>query len=278
MIKNSIGVTSPVVSCQRSSSLSKDVRNKTLTCDEHTITTTTNVVYAIQRRDNSSGGNCVTTGTRVNIGNFSGVETRTFKVAPTLFTASNVSGVSGSVSSHATRTLLNPSITSLGLVEVTHSWKPTILVSPLFDNVSSNSFPSKFPNGIITGYGATSATTDVEFSKIRLYPDAPEWYAKNKWNEFVIASFSPDIRPAANSVTCSTNCLTAGTRSTVELVVISTGKPLAGQSRYPVVTPMPTIADFLEAPNAAGGTTRVFSSTAQPHSPTYADTVVTIPR
>jgi hypothetical protein len=268
----------PVVSCQRSTSNSKDVRNKTLTCDEYTITTTASVTYAIQRRNNAFGGNCVTTGTRVNIGNFPGIRTRTVKISPTLFSATTVVGVSGSGGSHATRTISNPSGTSAGLVEVTDRWRPNNLVSPLFDNVSPNSYPSKFPGGMTTGYGLTSATTNVEFTKIRLYPDAPTWYAQNKWNEFVVASFSPDIRPAANNATCGANCLTAGTRGGIELVVISTGKPLAGQNRYSVTLPLPAAADFLEAPNATGGTTRVYSSTTQPHSTTYVDTVVTIPR
>ncbi len=261
-------VSAPLVSCQRSSSNSKTIRDNTLTCTAYTITTTTPVTYAIQRR-NTSGGNCVTGGTRVYIGDYAGITTRSITLDPTLFTGT-ASFQAGTSSTHPTRTFTNGSITTLGLLSVTDNWMPTTLGTAPFDQILST-----FPTGIITGAGSTAQTTSVILSNVRAYPDFPAWYASQKWNEFMYAAFSPDLPPAGGLSTCGANCLNAGNSLNVNLITISAGAPFAGQLRY---SGSPTSASFLEQLNATGATTRTFSSTSQPRNSTYADTVVTLPR
>ena len=268
-------ITTPTASCQRSTSASQTVRDNTLTCDVPLTVTvsTTPVTYAVQRRDNIvSGfptGNCTTTGTRVNIGNFAGVRTRTISITLANFTGA-ASFQAGTASTHARRTITNANVNSGSILQVTDRWVPDTLGTIPFDQ-----FATTFPTGMTTGSGTTAATTSVTISNIRLYPDFPNWYASQKWNEFLYSMFSPDIRPAGAGSACSTNCLTAGTRTNIDSVTISTGATITGQIRY---SGTPTAASFLESANATGSTTRTFSSSTQPRTSTYADSVVTHPR
>jgi hypothetical protein len=261
--------TTPLATCQRSTSASKSVRDNTLSCDTPlTITTTTPVTYAVQRR-NTSGGNCLTGGTRVNIGNFSGVTTRTISLTIAGFTGT-ASTQAGSATTHASRTITNASYPSTSMIDVTDKWVPDTLGVAPFDQ-----FAATYPTGITTGAGTTSQTTSVTLSKIRVYPDMPSWYASQKWHEFMYSMFSPDVVPAGAGANCTTNCLTAGTRTNIDSVTISSGAALAGQSRY---SGTPAAADFLEAPNATGSTTRTFAAPTQNRTSTYADSVITQPR
>ena len=113
-------------------------------------------------------------------------------------------------------------------------------------------------------------------SELRVVPQLPAWYLSEKWYEQVYAAISTDSTPTSGtSAACSANCFAAGTVTGRDVVVITGGPQLPGQNRF-VVTP--TIADFLEAPNSTGTSTRVFAATHAPRTATYADTVSTIPR
>jgi hypothetical protein len=263
-------ITTPTATCKRTDSGSKTVRDNTLTCDVPlTITvSTTPVTYAVQQR-NTSGGNCLTAGTLVNIGDYAGVTTRTISITLAGFTAT-ASFQPGSATTHARRSIGGTAVNSDSILEVTDRWVPNTLGTVPFDR-----FATTFPNGMATGSGRTAATTGVTISNIRLYPDFPAWYASQKWNEFLYSMFSPDIAPAGPGSACSTNCLTAGTRTNVDSVTISTGAAVTGQTRY---SGTPAAADFLESVNATGTTTRTFSSSTQPRTSTFADSVVTRPR
>ncbi len=262
-------ITTPLATCQRATSASKTVRDGSLTCDVPlTITTTTPVTYSVQRR-NTSGGNCLTGGTRVNIGDFTGVQTRTISITIVGFTGT-ATALPGSATNHATRSVTNASFPTTSMIDVTDRWIPDSLGTAPFDL-----FAATFPSGMTTGAGTTAQTTSVTLSNIRVYPDMPVWYASQRWNEFMYSMFSPDVVPAGAGANCGANCLTAGTRTNIDSVTISTGAALAGQTRY---SGAPAAADFLEAPNATGPTTRIFASSTQPRNGTYADSVITQPR
>ena len=267
-------VLTPAVSCQRSTSASSSVRNNSLTCDAYTITTTTPVTYAIQRRNNivsgAPTGNCVTTGARINIGNYSGVLTRRITINFTVFsgTATTQAGTS---STHARRSITNSSVaTNTPMIDVTDRWIPDALGSIPFDQ-----FSATWPSGLLTGAGQTAQTTSVTVSNIRKYPDMPAWYSSQKWNEFIYATMSADVSPTTGSAACGANCLASGAKNNTDLVVISIGAALASQTRY---SGSPSASDFLEAPNATGSSTGTFASSTTNRSATYQDTVVTLPR
>ncbi len=262
-------ITTPTASCQRSTSTSSTTRENTFTCTATQTISTASVTYAIQRRDNSSGGDCVTTGTRINIGNFSGTTTRSLSLGFVLFTGT-AAFQPGTASTHLTRSITNPSVVSTGMLTVTDKWVPATLGAIPFDL-----FSSTFPTGMTTGSGITAQTTSVTVSNIRTYPDIPAWYSSQKWNEFIYAAMSTDVSPTTGSAACGANCLTSGERSNIDLVVISVGPALAGQSRY---SGSPSSTDFLEAANATGSSTRVFASSSTNRSATYQDTLVTFPR
>jgi len=267
-------VSTPVVACQRSTSGSKSVRDNSLTCDAYTITTTTPVTYAIQRRTNLvfglPTGNCVTSGVRVFVNDYPGVLTRRITINFTVFSGT-ASLQAGTSSMHARRSIVNSSVaTNTPIIDVTDRWIPDSLGSIPFDQ-----FSATWPIGMLTGSGQTAQTTSVTVSNIRTYPDMPAWYSSQKWNEFIYAAMSADVAPATGGAACGANCLTSGTRDNTDLVVISIGAAFAGQTRY---SGSPVATDFLEAPNATGSSTRVFSSSTTARSAAYQDTVVTLPR
>ncbi len=263
-------VAIPAVSCKRNASTTRPTRDATLDCDIYTmVSSTTPVTYAIQRRDNSFGGDCIATGTRVNIGNFAGTTTRSVAINLASFTGTATTQP-GSATTHARRSVTNSNINTIAMVEVSDRWVPTANGAVPF-----NLFAATFPNGMQTGYGQTAQTTSATLSNIRLHADVPVWYASQKWYESTIAAFSNDVSPVTNSPACSSNCFSAGTKTGVDAVVISAGPPLAGQNRFAVT---PAIGDFLEAPNVTGASTRIYASSTQPRNTTYADTVATIPK
>lgn len=261
-------VSTPSVSCKRDAGTTRAARDNSLTCDLHTITvSTTPVTYSVQRRNNS-GGNCVTGGTRLNIGDFTGTTTRTITLNISAFSGV-VSALPGSATTHTRRSISNPGANTLMLIEVSDTWVPTSLGTIPFDQI----IPANYPR---TGYGRTNQASEAAtFSNIRLHADVPSWYITQKWYESIYAAFSPDVTPTTNAANCTTNCFTVGSKANVNAVVISAGPQLVGQNRF-VVTP--AISDFLEAPNSTGPATRTFASTTQPRNTTYADTLVTIPK
>ena len=262
-------ITTPTASCQRSTSPSRATRNDTFTCTATQTISTTSVTYAIQRRDNSSGGDCINSGTRINIGNFSGTTTRSLSVNFVLFSGT-AAFQPGTASTQLTRSIASPSAASTGMLTVTDRWVPSTL-----GTIPFNLFSGTFPTGMATGSGITAQTTSVTISNIRTYPDMPAWYSSQKWNEFIYAAMSADVSPTTGSAACGANCLASGAKNNTDLVVISIGAALASQTRY---SGSPSASDFLEAPNATGSSTGTFASSTTNRSATYQDTVVTLPR
>ena len=153
----------------------------------------------------------------------------------------------------------------LGLLSVVDTWTPTVV---------AGTAPFDITSTLQTGSSVTSGSGVVTVSNIRVYPQMPTWYADHKWHEFIFAAISADASPSVGGHNCSANCFSAGTRTGLNAIVISSGKPIGTQNRYAVT---PAATDFLEAPNITGTATRIFADANARQNATYADTVVTVP-
>jgi type II secretory pathway pseudopilin PulG len=169
------------------------------------------------------------------------------------------------------RRALSKSMDTSTLLAVTERWYPT------------GGTVAAVNKGALIGEVVSAGIGLVTVSNIRRYPVLPDWYQNDKWYEFIYAAISPDSLPSLGSPPCSAACLSVGSRSNLDLVVVSVGAPLGapagpsmtGQNRY---SGTPSGADFLESSNATGVVTRAFASSDQKRTATYADTISTIPR
>ena len=250
-------VSTPSVSCLRND-------DKTLFCDDYSyVASTTLVSYYVQWRF------CCGSGTYANLGGpYSGTQSRT--VVFSTATGLSASGAASYTAANATDPVRRGFSTSTGFalfgtLAATDYWSPDSAGTPPFDM----STPA------ITGSGSTGGTGKVTVSKIRVYPDLPQWYYTEKWYEYIYAALSTDVTPTGGLANCASNCLTAGNRSGVDFVTISTGAALAGQMRY---SGTPGVSAFLEPPNDAWATTKTFAAPNQTITGTYADSVITFPR
>ena len=241
----SSGVATPDVLCSYSSLA-------TLECDPYVVTTQTQAVtYNVERRVCCSG-------TYSAYGTYAGTQTRTITLTPSISASAAV--FSSDVAQFVRRSLTTASTFNvIGQLTAADKWSSATL-----DATAS----------FQTGFATTDGTGVVTMSNVRVYPVLPTWYADHKWNEFIYAAISPDASPAVGGRACAANCLSAGVRTGLNAVVISSGKMINTQNRY-VTTP--SVTDFLEAPNVSGASTRIFAETSASQSSTYADTVVTIP-
>ena len=231
-----------------------------LNCDSYAFTQTQAATYDVYRRPNPPNS-----GAYSYYGTYSGTRTRTITLLFTAVQASGSATFSADGSQFVRRSLAtNSSMPAAGLLSVVDTWAPTVTGFAPFDLTSS----------LQTGSSATNGMGVVTVSNIRVYPQLPTWYTDHKWNEFIYAAISPDASPAVGGRACAANCLSAGVRTGLNAVVISSGKMINTQNRY-VTTP--SVTDFLEAPNVSGASTRIFAETSASQSSTYADTVVTIP-
>lgn len=168
----------------------------------------------------------------------------------------------------------------LAALDVTDKWSPN-------NNGPTHEPFDLFNTPLTTGQMYTLLSNPSVISKIRSSPILPAWYYSEKWYESTIVTISADSTPnsSGNSVACSAACLSAGNKSGLDAVVISSGVQLKNlpslsgdnQNRYVI---NPTIGQFLEPPNIDinGASTRLFAQPNTKHSPTYADTIATIPR
>lgn len=233
----------------------------TLNCDAYPYTQTQPVTYDVWRRPNPPNS-----GTYSYYGTYTGVQTRTVTLTVTDLQASPTAAFSVDGASFVRRSLTtNSSMPGIGLLSAIDTWTPAASGTAPFDITST----------LQTGSASTNGLGIVTVSNIRVYPQLPTWYADNKWNEFIYASISPDASPAVGGHACAANCFSAGVRTGLNAIVISSGKMINAQNRYSAT---PTVTDFLEAPNSTGNTTRVFADTNATQTSTYADTVLTIPR
>ncbi len=228
-----------------------------LDCDAYSYSQTQAVSYLVQRRTCCSG-------TYSNYGTYVGTQTRTITIAPSGIQASGGTAFASDGSGFVRRSLTTASMSGTGLLGAVDRWSPTGSGAP-FDLSSS----------MQTGSASSSGSGVMAMSNVRVYSPMPAWYVNEKWNEFIYAALSPDASPAVGGTACSANCFTAGARTGLNAVVISAGKSLAGQNRYTAGT---TVADFIEAPNATGTSTRTFADPHTAMTAVYADTVSTIPR
>ena len=230
-----------------------------LTCDIYTFTQTQVVSYNVQRRP------CCT-GTYALYGsNYPGAQTRTITVQFTGIAGSGAPSFSTDAFQFVRRSVATASVSSIGMLSAVDRWIPN----------GSGAIPFDIPPTLQTGSASTNGFGIVTLSNIRTFPELPTWYAAHKWNEFMYAAISADASPVFGGNTCGANCLSAGARSGLNAVVISSGKMINSQNRYLAT---PSVNDFLEAPNNTGSSTRIFADPNANHTSTYADTVATIPR
>lgn len=232
-----------------------------LNCDTYTYTQTQAVNYDVQRRPNPPNS-----GAYSYYGTFAGVQTRTITLTFTAIQASGSATFSADPAFFVRRSLTtNSSTDGAGLLSVVDSWVPNTAGIAPFDLTAS----------MQTGSSATAGLGVMTVSNIRVYPTLPSWYADHKWNEFIYAAISSDASPTVGGNTCTANCFSAGVRTGLHAIVISSGKMINTQNRYLAT---PSVTDFLEAPNSTGTATRTFAETNASQSSSYADTVITIPR
>ncbi len=252
-------LTTPSLKC----SYSFNAPVKQLNCDLHTNPPQlTTVSYVVQRRPCCTGG-------YTTVGTYTGTQTRTVTLNFTnVVQSSVVPFLDASASATVRRTIkTNSSFAQSAMVDVSDQWTPSVIGVAPFDSAGGP---------WTTGTATTGGNGVATISKVRVLPELPSWYFNEKWYEYMYAAISPDSVPTTgNSATCSVNCLVAGVRMGLDVVVISAGSMLAGQARY---SASPNVTDFLEGNNATGATTKIFASPDQKHSSTYADTVTTIPR
>ena len=252
-LKNSF-VAAPSVSCSYSTV------NK-LDCTSYTYTLSTQAVtYNVQRRP-------VGTTTYSFWGTYTGTQSRKVTILANGIQASSTAAFSTDASSFVRRSITTGgSMDTTGMLAVTDTWVPN----------AAGTIPFDLSSGPLqTGTVSTSSAGTVVASNIRVYPVLPTWFVSEKWNEHILVAISADASPAVGGNSCTSNCFSVGPRTGIHLAVLSAGRMLPAQSRY---VSTPTLADFLEAPNVTGPTTRVFADTNLIQTSTYADTIVTIPR
>lgn len=216
---------------------------------------------------------CSGTFTRIGV-NVRGMRTRTVIVSAS--SAAAGIGKPSTIPSNATTTAkwewtsTNSADIDAAII-IVDNWSPLAPVGAPFD-VSAGPYLPKDWSGSTGGQGRFQAS-------LRAQPIVPAWYFNEKWYELAYAAMSTDAAPNASGVSsfCSTNCFSVGGRSNIDAAVIVAGPQLAAlsQNRY---RPSPTVADFLEAPNTTGATTKFFAAEKLPRNPTYADTIATVPR
>ena len=256
-------ISTPSASC----SYTFDTITKTVNCDAYNYVQPTTVSYRVDRRPCTtaySAGTC--SGTRVFIANYSGIQTRSISVAFT-FSGSPAPPVASTASTTARRTVTSSNATALTNILATQdSWTPGVPGAAPFD-VSSGPFLS---------WSANTAGTGTVALTFRVLPELPSWYFTQKWYEQIYGAISTDSTPASGtSASCSSNCFSSGTRPGLDAIVISAGPQIGSQNRY---VASPTVADFLEAPNSTGASTRSFAATTASRTSMYADLVTTVPR
>jgi len=246
-------ISAPLVSCAHAG-------ENTIKCDSYSYAQAQATTYNLQRRIAGSGDPYVFYGT------YTGMRNRTITIFMDDVTASSSSVFNVDANFFVRKTVTSSPRSTIGMLSVVDTWVPSSPgVSP-FD-VSSGPFQ--------TGSASTNGTVSVVASLVRVYPEMPNWYFTEKWNEFVLSAVSSDASPATGGSNCATNCFTAGARTGLQSIVVSVGAPLAGQNRYVV---SPAAADFVEGANATGIITLMFADPKQTRSGTYADTIATIPR
>lgn len=217
--------------------------------------------YFIQHR-----GCC--TGPYTNYGNVMGFRARTVTLDINV-TAGAVRYREASSTNHIRRRVVASSVGAMQLA-MEDRWTPLGVLIVLTSALSP-----------LTGTGSAASAVNDTVSELRRYPVLPTWYSAQQWYEQMYAAISTDSVPSSGtSPACSSNCLISGSRTNIDVVVVSAGAPLVTQTRY---TGAPTIGSFVETPNslvapAAPLASRTFASSGQPRTATYADLVVTLPR
>lgn len=263
-------IPTPVARCNYAYSSGKI---SAATCGSITATVTTPVNYSVWRRPITGGVFSLA------VSSVAGIQTRSISVAgitatqetnpPSLGASSTTKIATRTITTKSTEPLIE-STTGLGIVRMSDAWMPNSLGNPPFDVSSGPYLPAW--TGSSAGTGRIALTT-------RAHADLTSWYLTQRWYELTYAAMSSDSAPDGSGVSnpCSANCFSVGGRSNIDAAVIVAGPQLAAlsQNRY---RPSPTVADFLEAPNTTGATTKFFAAEKLPRNPTYADTIATVPR
>ena len=100
--------------------------------------------------------------------------------------------------------------------------------------------------GVKIGEGSLlSGTGSLTTSRIRLYPELPEWVTDNRWHEFALGAIGPGWVPGAAACPCLTINLDGNpARSDVKFLVMMAGGLLAGQTR-----PSASVNDYFDSAN-----------------------------
>jgi hypothetical protein len=244
-------VSTPSLTCSWNTTLP----DRKLDCNSYTVSSQSSpTAYYVEHRNCCSGGYTA-------YGGLTGTTTRTVTLTVSV-TNGTTRYENGSSSTHLRRRI----ITSVGSeiqVSISDTWTPSGAV------VATGTLPE-------TGTGSAQNVASDTVSDIRRYPALPSWYLSQNWYQHIYGAISADVAPPAlATASCTVNCFTSGGRSNIDAIFIGTGAALAGQTRY---SGSPAAADFLESANATGATTSTFSSSTQPRTSTYADSVVTLPR
>lgn len=166
-------------------------------------------------------------------------------------------------------TNVNPALNlvpSYQAADATHpqrmTWScPYVVAGSIFDVSANDSITVPIPPFSQTGsFLVSGINKDITLSNLRYQPLMPTWFYNNDWYLSAFYAVSPSKAPSAITPCGSISQLTSG-NSPADAVVI-----LAG-SRLPVSAPTQTrpsasAADYLEAPNLAGGTTCNFASSS----------------
>lgn len=101
--------------------------------------------------------------------------------------------------------------------------------------------------GVKIGEGSLrSGTGSLTTSRIRLYPELPEWVTDNHWHEFALGAIGPGwVAGGGAACPClSINLDGSPTRSDVKFLVMMAGGLLAGQTR-----PSASVNDYFDSAN-----------------------------
>jgi hypothetical protein len=85
----------------------------------------------------------------------------------------------------------------------------------------------------------------------------PDWFAENKWHEFMYAAVAPDHAPAAGG-SCTAACLTVGDKTNIKFVVITVGPALPALTQ---TRPSPLITNYLDSEENRDGNL-IFTATS----------------
>jgi hypothetical protein len=89
-------------------------------------------------------------------------------------------------------------------------------------------------SGATTGTGKISGGTGtLTVSKVRYYPELPDWFAANRWHQLVRVVIAPGAAPPNTGTGCGTNCLSIfednrSVSSDARFVVLLAGRALNG--------------------------------------------------